>query len=46
VELLALAWQQRHVDRLCQQRVPEPEGAGRLVPDEHAVVDGGAQRLA
>ena len=42
VELLALAWQQRHVDRLRQQRMPEPEAAGRLIPDEHTMVDGAA----
>ena len=32
VEFLALARQQRPVDRLGQQRVPEPEGAGRWSP--------------
>ena len=46
VELLALAWQQRPIDRLGQQRVPEPEGPGRLVPHQHATIDGPAQRLA
>jgi hypothetical protein len=46
VELLALAGQDRGGDRLRQQRVAEPEAAGRLLGDQHAVVDRLAQRLA
>ena len=46
VQLLALAGQDRRVDRLGQQRVAEAEAAGRLVGDEDAVLDRPAQRLA
>jgi hypothetical protein len=46
VQLLALAGQQRRVDRLRQERVAEAEAAGRLVGDQDAVLDGLAQRLA
>ena len=46
VQLLALAGQDRRVDRLRQERVAEAEAAGRLLGDEDAVLDGPAQRLA
>ncbi len=46
VQLLALAGQDRRVDRLRQERVAEAEAAGCLVGDEDAVLDGLAQRLA
>ena len=46
MQLLALAGQDRRVDRLRQQRVAEAEAAGRLVGDEDAVLDRLAQRLA
>jgi hypothetical protein len=46
VRLLALAGQQRRVDRLGEQRVAEAEAARRLVGDEHAVLDRLAQRSA
>ena len=46
VQLLALAGQDRRVDRLRQERVAEAEAAGRLVGDEDAVLDRPAQRLA
>ena len=46
MHLLALARQDRRVDRLGQQRVAEAEAARRLVGDEHAVLDRRAQRLA
>ena len=39
VQLLALAGQDRRVDRLREQRVAEAEAAGRLVGDEDAVLD-------
>jgi hypothetical protein len=39
VELLALARQDGGVDRLGQERVPEPERPGRLVGHEHVVLD-------
>ena len=41
---LALPGQQRPVDRLGEQRVAEAEGAGRMVGDEHVVLDRLAQR--
>ena len=46
VQLLALAGQQRFVDRLGQQRVAEAKAACRLIGDEHAVIDRPAQTLA
>ena len=46
VQLLALAGQDRRVDRLRQERVAEAKAARRLLGDEHAVLDGHAQRLA
>ena len=46
VQLLALAGQDRRVDRLGEERVAEAEGAARLVGDEDAVLDRLAQRLA
>ena len=46
MELLALAGQDRRVDRLRQERVAEPEAAGRLVGDEDAVLDCQPQRFA
>ena len=46
VQLLALAGQDRRVDRLRQERVAEAEAAGRLLGDEDAVLDRLAQRLA
>jgi hypothetical protein len=46
VQLLALAGQQRRVDRLRQQRMAEAEAAARLVGHEDAVLDRPAQRLA
>ena len=45
VQQLALAWQQRVVDRLGEQRVTEAEGARRPVGLEHLVLDRLAQRL-
>ena len=45
VQLLALAGQDRRVDRLRQERVAESEAAGRLHGDEDAVLDRQAQRL-
>ena len=45
VHLLALARQDRRVDRLGQERVAEAEAAGRPVGDEDAVFDRAAQRL-
>ena len=44
VHRLALARQEGRVDRLREQGVPEPEGAGRLVGNEHAVLDRLVQR--
>jgi hypothetical protein len=46
VQLLALARQDRRVDRLRQERVAEAEAAGRLLGNEDAVLDCPAQRLA
>ena len=46
VQLLALAGEDRRVDRLGQERVAEAEAARRLVGDEDAVLDRPAQRLA
>ena len=46
VQPLALAGQDRRVDRLRQERVAEAEAAGRLVGDEDPVLDRPAQRLA
>jgi hypothetical protein len=46
VQLLALAGQQRRVDRLGQQRVAEAEAAGRLHRGHDAVLDRLPQRLA
>jgi hypothetical protein len=46
VQLFALAGQQRRVDRLGQQRVPEAEAAGRLHGDQDAVLDRLPQRPA
>ena len=45
VQLLALAGQQRGVDRLGEERVAEAK-APSLIGDEDAVLDGTAQRLA
>jgi hypothetical protein len=46
VQLLALARQDRRVDRLSEQRVPKAETATRPVGDQDAVLDRAAQRLA
>ena len=46
VQLLALAGQDRRVDRLRQQRVAEAEAARRRLGDEDAVLHRPAQRLA
>ena len=46
VQFLALAGQDRPVDRFRQERVTEAEAAGRLLRDEDTVLDGPAQRLA
>ena len=46
VQLLALARQDRRVDRLGEERVAETEAACLLLGDEDAVLDGAAQRLA
>jgi hypothetical protein len=45
VHRLALAGQERCVDHLCEQCVPEPVRPGVLVGYEHAVLDGLLQRL-
>ena len=46
VQLLALAGQDRRVDRLREERVAESEAVRRLLGDEDAVLDCLAQRLA
>ena len=46
VQFLALAGQDRRVDRLREERVAEAEAARRLLGDEDAVLDRLAQRLA
>jgi hypothetical protein len=46
VQLLALAGEDRRVDRLRQQRVAKAEAAGRPLDDEHTVLHRPAQRLA
>ena len=46
MQLLALAGQDRRVDRLGQERVAEAEGARCLVRDEDLMLDGLAQRRA
>jgi hypothetical protein len=46
VQLLALAREDRRVDRLGQERVAEAEGARGLVGDEDLMLDGVAQRRA
>ena len=43
VQLLALTWEDRRVDRLCQEGVAKAERAAGLVGHEDAVIDGLAQ---
>ena len=43
VQLLALTWEDRRVDRLCQERVAKAEAAAGLIGHEHAVLDRLAQ---
>ena len=46
VQVLALAGEDRRVDRLRQERVAETEAVRRLFGDEDAVLDGLPQRFA